>query len=403
MADETTATISNLLYDMQKKLVENFSIRKRLLTEFKRATDQSNFDGLQARVPQLTALKQGTGGLGEAGTVNPARVLTSAKALVAMTRVAHAISITPDLIKASKGGNFAFAGGALKLEMQQAEQAMPRVENEMINGPGNAILATASASTNTTAITIPATSNWYQFYPLRVVDIVTVATGIAIANGTGRVIQSVNKTTGVVTLDAGGGAVNVTSGTHGIGIDGSSGNGIQSVQQAAAITGTFEGIDKAANVFWQGVDGRAGDASAQDLSIAILDGMERQVISSGKSIDFYLSDRAVLDKFGQTLVTQSRWGGADAQLATGWSGIKYRDKVVVPEDDAKTQRCLGVSYDAITMYAYEDGPNWDETDGFLLRRFSRTLPAEAWLVDYIQLGIHQCNCFVFADNLNQAA
>ncbi len=406
MADELTTTLSNWLYDMKGPFTENFSKRQRLLKEIQRDTGRHNFDGLQVRVPLLLTIAQGTGGLSENGTVNVAQNLDDAKALIPMARVAHAISLSPDLIKSAEGGEFAKAGGALKLRMKQAEVAMPRVENEMVNG-GQAgfaagVLVAASATTNTTAITVALTSNWYQLYPGRVLDIVAVATGVAIANGSARTILSVNKTTGVVTLDAGGGAVNVTAGTHGGGIQGCAGNAIQGVGSAAAVTGTFESIDKSTTPQWQGVDGRRGDTSAADLSIAILDGMEREAIPSGKEIDFYLADRAVVDKFGQTLLTASRWDGTEAELKTGWKGIKYRDKVVVPEDDAKPSRCLGISKDAISLYAYDKAPDWDEFDG-LFKRFARTLPVEAWLVDYVQLGVHQCNTFVFADNLNQAS
>lgn len=405
MADETTTTLANWLYDMKGPFTENFSKRKRLLTELERNTGRENFEGLQVRVPLLLTLAQGTGGLAETGTLNAAETLDDAKALIPMARVAHAISLSPDLIKSAEGGEFAKAGGALKLRMQQAEVAMPRVENEMLNSGGASVapgvLMAATASTNTTAITVLG-GNPYQLYAGRKVDIVTVSTGVAITNGSGRTIQSFNKSTGVVTLDAGGGAVNVTSGTHGIGIQGCAGNAIAGIGHASAVSGTFESIDKAAVPQWQGVDGRSGDASAADLSIAILDGMERAAIPSGKDIDFYLGDRAVVDKFGQTLLTSSRWGGAEGELETGWKGVKYRDKVVVPEDDAKPQRVTGIAKQAVTLYAYDKAPDWDEFDG-LFKRFSRALPVEAWLVDYVQLGVHQCNCFVYADNLNQAA
>lgn len=406
MADELTSTLSNWLYDMKGPFTENFSKRKRLLTEFERNSGRHNFDGLQVRVPLLLTLAQGTGGLAENGTVNAAQTLDDSKALIPMARVAHAISLSPDLIKSAENGEFAKAGGALKLRMQQAEVAMPRVENEMLNSGGAGIaagvLVAASASTNTTAITIAAASNWYQIYPGRILDIVTVSTGVPITNGSARTVLSVNKSTGVVTLDAGGGSVNVTSGTHGIGIQGCSGNAIQGIGAATAVSGTFESIDKAAVPQWQGVDGRVGDTSAADLSIAILDGMERESIPSGKEIDFYFGDRAVVDKFGQTLLTQSRWGGAEGELATGWKGIKYRDKIVVPEDDAKPARVVGVSKEAVSLYAYDKGPDWDDFTG-MFQRFSRTLPVEAWLVDYVQAGYHQCNSLVFADNLNRAS
>ena len=48
----------------------------------------------------------------------------------------------------------------------------------------------------------------------------------------------------------------------------SSGGGLQKI---GAVTGTFEDINKAANEFWQGTDGRNGATSPADPDLGILD------------------------------------------------------------------------------------------------------------------------------------
>jgi hypothetical protein len=56
------------------------------------------------------------------------------------------------------------------------------------------------------------------------------------------------------------------------------------------------------------------------------------------------------------------------------------------------------------MYGYNQGPEWDDLDGAILKRIgTRALPVEAWLVDYVQLGAFRCQTMVFLKNLNQAA
>src|SRR5690242_20373156 len=121
MADESTTTLANFLYDMKGPLVENFSKQHVLMDQLQRDTNSRNFDGLQVRVPLLLTLKQGTSGIAETGGPQVAQPLNQNKALVGMARTIHPISLTPDLIKAAQGGNFAYAGGAIKLEMEQAQ------------------------------------------------------------------------------------------------------------------------------------------------------------------------------------------------------------------------------------------------------------------------------------------
>jgi hypothetical protein len=406
MADESTVTLANMLYDYKGPLVENFSKQHVLTDQLGRETNQRHFDGLQVRVNHLLSLKQGTSGISETGGPVTPVPLNQAKSLIPMARVIHPISLTPDLIKAANGGNFAYAGPALKLEMEQAGVAMPRVENEMINGNGDAIIAGISGTTNTTAVTVATTANWYQLYPGRVIDVGTSAGG-PITNGSNRTILSVVESTGVITLDSGGGNVNVTGGTHKVLIQGSTTaagpNVIQGVQQFAATSGTVQGLATSTAAQWAGIDGRNGDTSAADLSIAILDGCERRVKRSGVSPDFYVGDPGVIDKYGQTLLTQSRWAGDKNELATGWGGVMYRNKAVVPEFDSPSGQVTGINKQSVTFYAYDNGPDWDDLDGSVLKRIgSRTLPVEAWLVDFVQLGCHRRNAFVTASNLNVA-
>lgn len=399
MTAETTSSLSNFLQDMIAPFQESFSKRTVLQDELKRNTRKANFHGLQVRVPLMFVPKQGTGGVAQTGTLNIARQIDDQAAFIAMSRVTHAIELSEDLMRAVDNRDFAYAGDALKLHMDSAETAMSRVENEMLNGAGDALLAAVtSATTNSTTVYIGTTANFYQNYAGRVVDILVRATGATVSLG--RSYSSTDEAAGTVVVDT---AVTVTT-AHGIYIEGTYGNAVQGIRQAIATSGTFQGINLATVPQFRSIDGR-GTTAAADLSMSIMDGAYRRVMAaSGKAPDFWLGDPAAIDKFGQGLVTQFRWQPKITRLNTGWEGIDYRGTPLIPEFDAPAGTLVGVNKSALTLYSYnQKGPSWDDRTGTKFQRFTRSLPSEAWLVDYLQLGIHQPNAIVSVGSLNRAS
>lgn len=398
MTAETLTSLSNFMNDMIAPLQETFSKRTVLHDELKRNTRRSNFVGRQVRVPLILNVKQGTGNFAETGTLNVARQINDSVAYITMSRIGHPVEISLDLMKAVDARDWAYAGDALKLEMDQAEVAMSRVENEEFWGNGDALIAAvATAQTNSTTITVGTTANFYQLYPGRVVDILTRSSGTTISLG--REITAQDAAAGTITVDA---AV-TTPTTGGIYIEGSYGNAIQGIRQPFATSGTFQSVNLATVPQFRGVDGR-GTTTAADLSMAIMDGATRRLMSaSGTSVDFWVGDPAAIDKFGQGLVSQFRWQPKITRLATGWEGIDYRGAPLIPDFDAPVGEIYGVSKKAITLYGYEQGPNWDESTGSKFQRFSRSAPVEAWLLDFVQLGFHKPNALVKVANLNQAS
>lgn len=397
MTAESRSSINNFLNDFLAPLVESFSKRTVLQDELGRNTRRSNFSGLQIRVPILFAPKQGTGNVAETGTVNVARQLDDRAAYIKMTRVAHAIELSEDLLQKVEQREFVAAGGILKMHMDQAEVAMSRVENEQLNGAGDALLAAITGANTAAVVPVGTTANFYQLYPGRIVDILVRSSGATISLA--RTIVSNDPAAGTVTLDA----TVVTASTSGIYVEGSYGNAIQGVRMAAAASGTVEGVDLATNSWFRSIDGRGGVTTAADLSMALLDGAYRRVMmASGKAPDFFLGDPAVIDKFGQSLISQFRWQPKITRLQTGWEGIDYRGTPLIPEFDAPAASVTGINKSALTLYSYGQGPQWLDDTGSKFQRFSRALTAEAWLVDFVQLGLHQPAALVYVNNLNQA-
>lgn len=402
IADETTTTFADLLLEMKGVLQENFPKYSVLLDELRRDTNRKNFSGEWVRVPLLLNPNQGGHGVSETGTVNTPQAINSTQAHIFMARNVHPISFSPDVMYASKNDVTSFAE-ASRLRMQQAEIALGRMENEQLHGLGTGQLAKVSTASSTTTVTLTtATFNSYNLYVNRGVDIGLAASPYTLETaGSSRTISAVTTDgTNQIVLDA---AVTVTT-SDAIFVHGSAGQGMQGLQQIYATSGTFQNISKTTVTGWQGTDGRAGDTTSVDLSISLLDGAERRVKAVGASPDFYVGDPAVIDKFGQTLLTQSRWEGDRGQLDSGWEGIRYRSKLLIPDFDHLPAAVTGVNKASLQMYGYNQGPEWDDLDGSILKRIgTRALPVEAWLVDYVQLGAFRCNTTVFVKNLNQAS
>jgi hypothetical protein len=398
MTAETLTSLSNFMSDMIGPMQETFSKRTVLHDELKRNTRRSNFIGRQVRIPLIKNVKQGTGNFAETGTVNIARQLNDDVAYVTMARISHAIEISLDLMKAVEARDWAAAGDALKLHMDQAEIAMTKTENEEFWGAGDALVAAITGANTGAVVPVGTSANFYQLYPGRVGDVLVRSNGATVSLG--REIVSNDPVAGTITLDT----TVVTSNLHGFYIEGSYGNAIQGIRQPFATSGTFQGVNLANVPQFRGVEGRGASPAAADLSMAVLDGAGRRLSeASGVQPDFWVGDPAAIDKFGQSLVAQFRWQPKITRLQTGWEGIDYRGRPLIPDSDAPAGELYGINKSALTMYGYEQGPNWDESTGTKFQRFTRSAPVEAWLLDFVQLGFHKPNALVRVPVLNRAA
>lgn len=401
MADETTSTFSDLLRSYRGPLVENLRWKTVFLSEVARDMSEENWDGSDVSFPIIMSPLQGGTMLTETGTINTPKVIDSEKATLGSSITAFPISFTKKLVAASRNPNDTSWAKVTPLKMRMAEESMKKMINEQMLGNSDALVAAITASTNTTAITVATTANWHQLYPGRVGDVKTRSTGTTITNGASRTILSVNRTTGVVTLDAAGGNVNVTN-LEGFYIEGSYGNALQGYVSAAATTGLFENINKANVPGWQGTD--ASPSSAADLTQTHLNKLERELMNfSGVTPRFYIADPAVIDLYTDNLTLQARWSGEMSTLKSGWTGVQYRNKVLIGDYDAASGAVYGPATEDIRIYTLDPGPDWDDDTGSIFQRFSRSLYVEAWLTWMLQVGYHRCISQGIITNLNQAA
>lgn len=404
MADETTMTWTDLLREAKGPLVEALRWATVTLSEVQRDSNPRRWNGKQVTVPIFLSPQQGTGMIGESDGPNAAVTSSTDQAIINSAIVAIAVGFTTQIMKQSTSGENGWAD-VVPTKMRRAEEAFKRVLNEQMIGGGRDATDTSTvllapitaAGTNTTTVTVGTTANFYQLYPGRVIDLAARSDGTPVSAGAGVEITAYDESAGTITVSV---AV-TTATTDGVYIQGSYGNALQGIGEAVAATGSFEQIDKAAVWAWQGTD--ASPAAATDPTISVFDKAERLAAQRcGMTPDFYIADPAVVDKYTQGLTVQARWAGEEGQLESGWTGVRYRDKLIVPEFDSTNGQALGISKEDMTLYSLDPGPDWDDYTGSVFQRFSRILPLESWLVWMLQLGFHRCNSFVKVSNLNRA-
>jgi hypothetical protein len=353
------------------------------------------------------------------------QVLQDTEVHINLVRILQPFSVTVDVERDSFDNSNATAVATL---VKQARSALCRLENLAFNGDGTGLVATITDSATSLTTTITG-GNWDVLLPGTVWDIRTRTTGADPGQGLRRLIASVAPTAGsdsagVITwsttqqaTDGGTGGI-VHAATEGIYPCGSWSNSTgatapgamvaQGLEQAAATSGVFEAVDKAAVPQWQGTDGRAGDTTVIPLSDQMLDGGVRRGRRAGIGTwDFGIGDPSVIDLWKQGKYAQLRYDPQVATLIGGFSGVLYEgaDKPfpLIKEPVHKKNALKFIDKNSFQLYGDQPGPSFLEDDGSMFRRFARTLAKEADMLDRVQLGVSRCQTIVFFNNLQNAA
>lgn len=370
---------------------------------FTRAMDGNRevFDGSQVRFPLMLAGLPAGGSVAESGTWNAPGPIDTAKATSNLSRILQPMSLSIDLQRDASQARTS-AMNVVQNYIGEAFKALARIENDMLHGNGDALLAAVTSNSGSPGLVIPVGTgaNFDQLTPGRWVDILTRANGANPGNGLRRKITTVSRSAGTVTVSttqqaSDGSSGNVTfSSNEGIYIPGSYGTAMQGTTQAVATTGTFEGVDKAAIQQWQGVD--ATPATVQALSDAVLDNAVYLLRGNGVGAsEFGIAHPKVVDLYKQSKMSQVRYDPQEIVAPSGFGGIAYQgaDKPFPILKDLAAPRgmCRLFVRDAVRLYGDHVGPAWLDDDGSMWRFFSRTLVPEADLLDRVQACFTACN------------
>lgn len=424
---------TNYLYELQGAVQSVFSTEHVLLAELSGVGDTSRvgrftrdmdtnrevYSGSNFRFPIVLAEMQAGGWQTESSTWNVPIPQDNTKATGTLTRLLQPFDLGIDVERDALDNSARQVVAGLTKE---ARQSLATIENDSMNGSG-AQLADISDSATSLTITVlevgggavTATHTiWNRLYPGRVVDVLTKSNGADPGQGKRRKIASVNRSTGVVTFsttnqasDGGSGNI-VHASTEGIYIPGSYGNACTGLEDIAAVTGTFQAIDKAAVPQWQATDGRAADTSTKALSTAMLD----TAVSEGRRAglgkwDFAIGDPRAIDLYKQSLYSQARYNPQEAMLQSGFKGIVYDGAdapiTMVKEPRHRGNRIKLIDKDSLQLFGDSKGPSFLDDDGSIMRRFNRTFVREVDLLDRVQLAAKKCNTMVFLNNLDIAS
>lgn len=383
------------------------------VTRITRAMDQNReiFRGSRVRFPLVPYGLNGGGFVGETGTWNVPHTLDIDEATVNLKNTVVPISVSVDLERDSKNG-----GGSMEavgLLVDQARIHLAKIENiGSLNAGG--LVASVSGAGGSPGLAVPVSGvNWNIVLPGTVWDVLTRSNGADPGAGLRRLVASVTrttKTTGTVTFSttsqaSDGGSGNITySANEGLYIPGSYGNVVQSLDDAAAVTGTFEGINKATFAYWQGTDGREGVTTTLPLSDTMLDTGVTVARRWGiGKWDFGIGDQDAINLYKQGKYSQVQFSTATATLQSGFQGVVYQGAdqpfPLIAEPHHKRGSVRLIAKETIQIYGDDVGPKFLDDDGSMFRRFSRALPKEADLLDRWQIAYKDPNKVVFFDNL----
>jgi hypothetical protein len=443
LADNTRVSMAAFLFELKGKTWELFPVEGPFLAELSGVGDpqrvgritpnDSNRDvisGDSIRHTIILAQLPGAGFVSEAGTWNVPHSLSSRKVNINLTRLIQPFSVSVDVERDSStlsGSN----ADAVETLTEQARIALARTENAAFLGDGTGLISTIASAAGSPGLTITVSSTGTGpmdlLLPGTVWDVLTKTTGANPGNGLRRLIASVSDsaTTQTVTFDTAqqasdGNSGNITfSANEGIYIPGSWSNSTvgsgagpgelvaQGLEQAAAATGTFEGVNKATVQQWQGTDGRNADTTVVPLSDQMFQAAVRRGRRAGTGTwDYALGDPQVVDLYIAGKTAQVRYDPQYGNIKSGFPGIMVdvADKPfpVIREPAMKKQSVRLIKNTSFQLYGDQPGPGFLDDDGSMWRRFSRSLPKEAELLDRVQLGVTECNKIVKLDNLQQA-
>src|SRR6266498_3780138 len=314
------------------------------------------------------------------------------------------------------------AAAAVETLTDQARLALAKTENITFLGDGTGKVSDITGGSSpglTIQVSTTGLANMDVLLPGTVWDICTKSTAVATTGGKRRLIASVSDsaTTQTITFDTAqqasdGDSGNITfSSSEGVYIPGSATTAAnagtlaaQGLEQIAATTGTFQGLNKATYQQWQGTDGRGGDTAVTALDDGKLQAAVRRGRRAAVGVwDFGIGDPAVIDLYISSKFSQVRYDPQFGSIKSGFPGVivDVADKPfpLIREPAHKKAGLKLVVKNHLTLYGDKEGPALLDDDGGIYRRFSPTLLKEADMVDRVQLGAQACNSLVFLNNL----
>lgn len=285
--------------------------------------------------------------------------------------------------------NFQAFSSALDLEMTGLKNDIAKDSNRVFYGDGNGTLATLTATSTGTTITV----NQTKFTELGAqVDVVSPSGTVRAANLS---VTAVNTSTKVVTLS--GAVATATTGDLVV-RTGSFGREPQGLASIVTSTGTLFNVDPSVEPSWAAiVDSNSGTNRALSEGLLITN-TDRVRVNGGKT-SLMLMGLGVRRAYFNLLSQQRRYPST-TNFEGGFTGLAFnngREIPMVEDVDAPDNTIYGLDEDSLKLYRNEAW-SWMNRDGSIWKWKDNFDAYEAVLHQYWELGVNRRNAnFVIRD------
>jgi hypothetical protein len=309
-----------------------------------------DFSGKYIRFPVTVQRELGGGSRGDGGILPQASAAVDVEARALMQQHYYALEWTELIEEVSKNEAGSFENVVSRKMKTVATDMAKGLNRQWYNpliGAVESSLATSSgASTVTTS-----TAKYPQYVRVGdTLDVVTLSTGVAVTNGTGRVVQSISAA-GVITFGGTGdpgGNLAVTAGTHGLVITGNYGNEVVGLRGFAETGRTLHNINSSTYPGWDGTKLNVSGAIAGESSFEQL--YDRVGERGRGDIDTFLTTRGIRRRLADEFASQRRYLNEKAtDIKAGYRMIEVNGTETVIDDDCPKGYVFALSRDVLKL------------------------------------------------------
>jgi hypothetical protein len=265
-----------------------------------------DFSGKYIRFPVTVQRELGGGSRTDGGVLPQASAAVDVEARALMQNHYYALEWTEIVEEVSKNEAGAFENVVSRkmktVATDMAKGLNRQWYNPLIGAVESGLATTSGASTVTTS-----TAKYPQYVRVGdTLDIVTLSTGAAVTNGTGRVVQSISSV-GVITFGGTGdpgGNLAVTAGTHGLVITGNYGNEVVGLRGFGETGRTLHNVNSSTYPSW---DGNKFNVSGAVAGESALEQLYDRVGERGRGdVDTFILTRGLRRRLADEFASQRR-------------------------------------------------------------------------------------------------
>lgn len=357
--------------------------------------NEQDVEGRRAVLALHVGRNQGVGARAELGTLPVAGNQAYAEERVPLRYNYGRIQLSGPVIRSMRTDRGAFVR-AVDSETTGVVRDLRVDVNRQMYGDGTGAIATVTSNTGAAVtLTTPTAAQVRHLQPGMAVDIGTAANPVA--SGTANIV-SVNRTTGVVTLDA---TVAVTAG-HFIFRKGSGGTGatqkeITGLKAQVDATTALWNVNPATYPVWASVMYTGAGNVSEDMFIKASQEVNAE---SGQMIDLWITTDVIhrgvaklltsIKRFPNTLDLKGGYKGLDMSAVLSGDNGPNETVMVWDKDLPEAGVAYGLTKSTWGIYSMSDW-EWMQEDGAVLNRVPNTDAYEGTLFRYMELATHQRN------------